>query len=80
MISYLPKKKIYRWLDSTFYEPCVHVQVQLLRDWKKKILITKYMILHDPAMNASKLTKSPVLEVVERKLHPDKQTTSFQSP
>lgn len=36
--------------------------------------------VHDPAMNASKLTKSPVLEVVERKLHPDKQTTSFQSP
>ena len=79
MISYLPKKKNYRQLDSTFYELCVHVQVQLLRDWKKKILITN-VILHDPAMNASKLTKSPVLEVVERKLHPDKQTTSFQSP
>ena len=37
------------------------------------------MILHDPVMNATKLTKSPVLEVVERKLHPDKQTASFQS-
>ena len=35
--------------------------------------------LHGPVMNASKLTKSPVLEGVERRLHPDKQTANFQS-